>query len=120
MTSKKLLCACVGVVLVAILCAGCAGTPTQSKVGRADFERDATSGDSKLVMICTGSVAYYDIKLGVAMSFMEIECSRQGIHVLTRSDFEDKVRAVLKKNGADSIKLQYKDDGTTKTITVAP
>jgi hypothetical protein len=82
----------------------------------------ATSGDSKPVMIGTGSVAYSteNIKLGLAMSFMENECTRQGIHVLTRSDFEDKVRTVLKKNGADSIKLQYKDDGTTKTITVAP
>jgi hypothetical protein len=82
----------------------------------------ATSGDSKLVNIGTGSVAYStdNIKLGLAMGFMEKECTRQGIHVLTRSDFEDKVRAVLKKNGADSIKLQYKDDGTTKTITVAP
>ena len=81
----------------------------------------ATSGDSKTVNIGTGAVSYStdNIKLGLAMSFMENECTRQGIHVLTRSDFEDKVRAVLKKNGADSIKIQYKDDGITKTITLA-
>lgn len=87
----------------------------------------ATSGDSKRVTLGTASVLYIcppnDTKAVGAIyevGMMEGQSVRQGRRVLSRSEFEDKIRVILKKNGVDSITLQYKDDGTTKKISSTP
>lgn len=80
----------------------------------------ATSGDCKMVRMGTGSVTVIgDAKTTALMldiSMMEAECVRQDIRVLSRSEYEDRVRSILKKHHADSVTIRY-DDGTIRDIT---
>lgn len=101
-------------LVVGILISGCA---------TLDDSRTVTLG-AKSVMILserTGSAEANAKGIGVmlAVATMEAQCARQGIRVLSRREYENKVRDILKEQGASSITLRYMDDGATKTISVA-